>query len=330
MYCPKCGAKNDDDSLFCAKCGGRLSQTDVKDVSDAAGSAESVGSEEFEDTIIMKPVKPTGEFVRKDTPKADITPPNTVHRTRPAPRAAVRTEEYEQAKNDGSNKAKATIIVLSCCLAVLLIVFGIVAFRLSASQNKLKSDLDKVQQSESEKKNDKKTDKKTETDKKTDDTSEESTDEKPSENVNQNFSTIPVDMAYSSSERSDGGYTFNSSFAVDSKLSTAWSPATNGGVGECITLCFSTERTVHGIKISNGYSKSDEDYLSNARLKGFTVKFPSGSTFSSALADNTTALQDVRFKDAVDCQSLTVYVDSVYAGGEDGTAPLCISEIEVY
>ena len=137
-------------------------------------------------------------------------------------------------------------------------------------------------------------------------------------------------MAYSSSERSDGGYTFNSSFAVDSKLSTAWSPATNGGVGECITLCFSTERTVHGIKISNGYSKSDEDYLSNARLKGFTVKFPSGSTFSSALADNTTALQDVRFKDAVDCQSLTVYVDSVYAGGEDGTAPLCISEIEVY
>ena len=103
----------------------------------------------------MKPVATDGEkFVREDTPKADITPPNTAHRTRPTPRAAVRTEEYEQAKNDGSNKAKATIIdafVLSS--PVLLIVFGIVAFRLSASQNKLKSDLDKVQQSESEKKN---------------------------------------------------------------------------------------------------------------------------------------------------------------------------------
>lgn len=312
MYCEKCGAKNEADSLFCAKCGSRLSSLNDFEADSDFGDDKSA---ELDDTIIMKPVKSAVKNT-ESTPRV------------PASKRAVKIDDEPELKPQAKKQdgMKIAVAVLSCCLVLLLIVFGIFALKVTVSKDD--DDVETLQsQTEGEKKPEDKKSEKTDEEKKEEE--KEPEEEKPLENPNRNYSTIPVDMAYSSTERIDEDYTYSASYAVDSKLSTAWSPNAPGGVGESITLCFSTERTVHGVKISNGCSKSDEDYFSFSRLKDFTVKFPGGEAFSATLSDSTTALQDIRFKEAVDCRSLTIYVNSFYAGAE-GSEPLCISEIEVY
>lgn len=320
MICPKCGFENTSGTLFCSKCGSRLTDGPEEPRQPYRASEED---NEFDDTIIMKPVAPSAKNKNSGT-SPTARPAEAAGGASRRSDKRVHAQKTDENESVGRNGMKTAVVLLSCCLVVLMAVLIIFSVKLFSSDSSEKlPDEEKIVRQDSEKNN--------KDDEKSPEPAQEpeDTEEKPESSEPETFSTIPVDMIYSSTERTEGEYTYLAQYASDAKLSTAWSPRSEGGAGENITLCFSTQRTVHGLKISNGYAKSDADYQSFARLKGFTVKFPDGTAFSGALSDNTTALQDIKFSGSVDCQSLTIYVDSVYNSDEE-IKPLCISEIEVY
>ena len=337
MFCSKCGAKNDDGTLFCSKCGARLNTQ-----GESAESAQSENDiDEFGDTIKISPVKEARMI--KDAPMSERIPQNGMHREnrnvqkpRPSAARAVRISDTDSDKprsgtgdrsNSGDDKMKIAVIVLSVILAIVLITAVVFAVKLS-SQNKSADDKPEsstTQTDKTEKKKDtsaKKEKKETSDDK----DSDAEDNEKPV--TPESYSTIPVDMSYASSEYSGEDGSHPASNAVDSKLSTAWAPSVDSGAGENITLCFSVNRTVHGIKIANGFSASEDEYMSHSRVRQITIKFPDGKTVTSVLNDGVLSMQKITFDTAVSCQSLTISIDSVYSS-EDGSVP-GISEIEVF
>ncbi len=302
MFCSKCGAQINGDTIFCPKCGTRTDES----------SESSVESNEFDDTMVLRPVSISDSY-RNPAEKPNINK-----------NSSNASKQKSDNKNTASNNQNTIIILLSVCIALMFVLIAIFAFKLSGTKKDELSDGKVVMSEEKESKSEKKS----ETDKvKDDDDTEDKSDEEENEPKRPaSYSTIPVDMVYASSEREDDGAAFSASFASDSKLSTAWSPSAAGGIGESITLCFESSRKVHGIKIANGYSKSDADYSQNSRVKSVTVKFPDGNTYNVELNDGVLSMQSVDFGHEIQCSNMTVIIDTVY----DETLPVFISEIEVF
>lgn len=301
MYCSKCGAQINGDTIFCPKCGTRTDES----------NESNVKSNEFDDTMVLRPVSVSDSY-RKPDEKPNINK-----------NSSNAAKQKSDNKNNDSNNQKTIIILLSVCIALMLVLIIIFAFKLSGTKNDELSDGNVVVSEEKESNSEKKS----ETDKVKDDDTEDKSDEEENEPKKPtSYSTIPVDMVYASSEREEDDTAFSASFASDSKLSTAWSPSAAGGIGESITLCFESSRKVHGIKIANGYSKSDADYSQNSRVKSVTVKFPDGNTYNVELNDGVLSMQSVDFGHEIQCSSMTVIIDTVY----DETLPVFISEIEVF
>lgn len=331
MFCSKCGAKNDDGTLFCSKCGARLNTQ-----GESAESAQAENDiDEFGDTIKISPVKEARMI--KDAPMSEHIPQNgmrkenrNAQKPRPSAARAVRISDTDGDKtrsSSGDDKMKIAVIVLSVILAMVLITAVVFAVKLSSQKKSAddKPESSTTQTDKTEKKKDTSAkNKKKET---ADDNEGDSADnEKPV--TPESYSTIPVDMSYASSEYSGEDGAHPASNAVDSKLSTAWAPSVDSGAGENITLCFSVNRMVHGIKIANGFSASEDEYMSHSRVRQITIKFPDGKTVTSVLNDGVLSMQKITFDTAVSCQSLTISIDSVYSS-EDGSVP-GISEIEVF
>lgn len=299
MYCSKCGAPINGDTIFCPKCGTRTDES----------NETNAKSNEFDDTMVLRPISASDSRVNSaKKPNVNKYPQNI--------------EKRKSDNNNGSNNQKTIIVLLSVCIALMLILIVIFAFKLSGTKNDEPSDdktvVTETKKNEAEKKIESEKDK---SDEDTDENSEE--DDEPKKPIS--YSTIPVDMVYASSEREEDDTAFSASFAADSKLSTAWSPNSDG-LGESITLCFESSRKVHGMKIANGYSRSSEDYSQNSRVKNITVKFPDGNIYTVELSDGVVSMQTVDFGREIQCSSMTVIIDSVY----DDTLPVFISEIEVF
>lgn len=308
MFCPKCGAKLSGDTIFCPKCGAHVKEQEV----------QKSESNEFDDTIIMKPVELPDGYKITDKKETVKKAPKPTHSTSSRPKTAKIKEQ-----SSSNNSQKITIIILSVCIAVMLIVLAVFAFKLAnaGKNNEIKNPSGVSDTKDDEKKTEEKKESKKEE-------KPEKTEVESAPKIPESYSTIPVDMVYASSERTEDENAFSASNATDSKLSTAWSPENYAGAGESITLCFSSERKVHGIKISNGYSKSGEDYSQNSRVKNITVKFPDGSICTAELKDGVMSMQAVDFGQEISCRTLTVYIDSVYES--ESQQPVYVSEIEVF
>lgn len=312
MFCQKCGAELSGDTLFCPKCGERAEKP----------SEENTASE-FDDTIVMKPIELPSDFALSDKlPQKRM--PSSENTKSVKPKKSVQTNNDNNDKNEKNNNQKYTIVLLSVLLGIMLTVIIIFSFKLSYinKKNDLKSEntISDVSEKKSEKIQEKKD---------ADEEEKKDKDEEKEQNkAPDSYSTIPVDMIYASTERTEDDIVFSASNATDSKLSTAWSPENYAGAGESITLCFNSKRKVHGIKIANGYSADGEEYSLNSRVKNVTVKFADGNICTAELKDGMLSMQTIDFGQEFTCRSLTVYIDSVYA--DEDIKPVYISEIEVF
>lgn len=295
MYCPKCGLNNEESALFCIGCGQRL-QNDNDEGSICVN----------DDTMKIKPVVSHSQKPTKN-PK-EIKPQTVV--------------------NPQNNSMKTAVIILSVILAIAviaLVVLGIKLFAHNSAGESIKAEIgdeitdviDKDEPNDDEDIDD------------IDDKDDDSDEDDEDDDIDiENFSTIPIDSTNASSERTEDGITFGAHNINDSKMSTAWSPSSESGVGDHITLGFNSSRNVHGIRIANGYQNSTEDYYNYGRAKRIVIKFSNGKECYVELKDGITAMQDIRFDDSISCQNIELLIDSVYSGSI--SKAVYISEIEVY
>lgn len=147
------------------------------------------------------------------------------------------------------------------------------------------------------------------------------------------------------SSKLDGNYnTFN---IVDSDKATAWveneeSYNKNGdgkGIGEWIKikeikavpytmLSYEIKRELSGLKIINGYAKSEEVYKANNRVKKVKIEFSDGSSITRELEDNNLDFQNIDFGKSIKTKYVKITILDIYKG--DKYNDTAISEIELY
>lgn len=121
---------------------------------------------------------------------------------------------------------------------------------------------------------------------------------------------------------------YNPENAIDNDTSTAWIEDLEGdGIGEFIQ--FSSENTfkVDKIDIINGFTKSQDLYIKNNRVKKVTLEFSDGTKQVHKLRDNNMDYQTIDVG-GVNTNSVKVIIDEVYKGSK--YSDTCISEISIY
>ncbi len=117
------------------------------------------------------------------------------------------------------------------------------------------------------------------------------------------------------------------SFAIDGKMETAWSANREISVNPRFTLKADSPQHVKGIKMTNGYCKSENTYTKNRRITKVKVEYEGGEVIKDMSIDNYRTMIDIPFNAPVDTSYITIYVlDTYYGAWKD----ICISEIEVY
>ena len=115
---------------------------------------------------------------------------------------------------------------------------------------------------------------------------------------------------------------------IDQDTTTAWVEGVSGtGEGEFVCFEFDGSYTINGIKIWNGYQKSEDLYYKNARPQKLEVEFSDGTSERLKLQDNVDGSQtfyfDGRITSYVKISILSTYKGSKY---EDTV----MSEIELF
>jgi hypothetical protein len=121
---------------------------------------------------------------------------------------------------------------------------------------------------------------------------------------------------------------YQAELALDGNWSTAWCEgATGRGLGEWIELRSDESQRVKGIRILNGYYKSNDLYYANNAIARLTIVTDDGSE-SYSLAHSADGWQDITFYSLIDTARIRIVIDAVYDGREDVEDTL-ISEIEI-
>lgn len=116
-------------------------------------------------------------------------------------------------------------------------------------------------------------------------------------------------------------------YAMDGNYATTWSPNRNVSLTPTLTLLADTKQYVTGIKMANGYFKSEETYRRNRRITKVTIEYEGGQTTRNFGIDQYRIMQDIRFDVPVMTSYIKIHVlDTHYGDWKD----ICISEIEVY
>jgi hypothetical protein len=102
----------------------------------------------------------------------------------------------------------------------------------------------------------------------------------------------------------------------DSKLDFAW--ATDGkktdGIGETINMALDTPQKLSGLKIWNGYQRSDTHYYANARPAKFSVTINEEPEFSLTVSDKMDA-QELRFPKIYESVTqISIKITGIYKG----------------
>lgn len=118
------------------------------------------------------------------------------------------------------------------------------------------------------------------------------------------------------------------SYAVDGDMSTAWTPNRNIDSYEpYITLTADEEQYVTGVRMTNGYCKSERTYTKNKRITKARISYNGGSKEVTFDLDNYGNMIEIEFDNPVHTDYVTVTVLETVDGGWHDVA---ISEIEPY
>lgn len=126
-------------------------------------------------------------------------------------------------------------------------------------------------------------------------------------------------------EAVSGNY-YNPQNVLDGRSNTAWTEGVDGyGIGQSISFYADSSQGVCGIKILNGYCKSEELYYKNSRVKKLKLSFSNGHTYAYELPDVFDKYTVINLNTPEYCTSVTLTILDIYAGtAYDDT---CISEI---
>ncbi len=115
---------------------------------------------------------------------------------------------------------------------------------------------------------------------------------------------------------------------LDGAADTAWCEDVSGqGEGECVFFNFDGVCSLDGMKIYNGYQKSEDLYYKNSRPKDIYLSFSDDTGIAIELSD-TMGEQDINFDRVVNTTFVTLIIKSVYPGTK--YEDTLISEISFY
>lgn len=115
---------------------------------------------------------------------------------------------------------------------------------------------------------------------------------------------------------------------MDDDVTTAWVEGVDGnGEGESVTFTFGDSYSVSGIRIWNGYQKSEDLYYKNARPSELELEFSDGATERISLQDRSDGAQRFEFAPHV-TSYVKIKILSVYSGNK--YEDTVISEVELF
>ena len=297
MFCKHCGKQIDKDSKFCEFCGRPIEKYGSK----------KINLEEDENVVYIESHDDT-EFNDYDFDNGDD----------------FNYEEKFKYRGNNKNNNNKLIMILSCIVAVLAIVFITFELDLFSTNNKKTEVLTSKTESEGENKKPSK--------EVNDDSQNIENIDRDNEDINnndsQNLHSINISNSECSSILHDStNKNYGSTRVLDGDFSTVWSEGVSGyGNGEWIRLDFDNIYTVKKIKIVNGLVNKKNGYYNNNRPKSLTLQFSDGSSQKINLEDNNTGYQVVNIN-AVETSYVKFVINSVYYGTKyDDT---CIADIEI-
>lgn len=297
MFCKHCGKQIDKDSKFCEFCGRPIEKYGSK----------KINLEKDEDVVYIESHDDT-EFNDYDFDNGDD----------------FNYEEKFKYRGNNKNNNNKLIMILSCIVAVLAIVFITFELDLFSTNNKKTEVLTSRTESEGENEKPSK--------EVNDDSQNIENIDRDNEDINnndsQNLHSINILNSECSSILHDStNKNYGSTKVLDGDFSTVWSEGVSGyGNGEWIILDFDNIYTVKKIKIVNGLVNKKNGYYNNNRPKSLTLQFSDGSSQKINLEDNNTGYQVVNIN-AVETSYVKFVIDSVYYGTKyDDT---CIADIEI-
>lgn len=297
MYCPECGAENQNNAVYCCECGAVINQS-TTEIPDASGQEQydgNGGGYESTDVYVYDDV-----YRRVDTyPSASGSFP-------------------DRPKQD--NKVLAAVIIAAALLISVIILSVVLRSDHKSDTTDTEDDSSSivteehdtpsVQQSGSE---------------------SEAPSEAPTiEKISVPFSEELIVGASASSflVEEKYGYSHKPENVLDRDTATAWvENASGNGEGESLTISLAKECLVSGFTISNGYQKSGDTFRKNSRIRQLRVEFSDGSGLTVPL-DDYNGEQQVTFIDPVETSSITFRIESVYSGSK--YTDTAVSEISLF
>lgn len=143
----------------------------------------------------------------------------------------------------------------------------------------------------------------------------------------QKFTKVSASGMRAPYKTESGTITYPPSNAFDNNKDTVWTPDPQDE-NPWIELTATSEQSVNGIEIVNGYSKNKKLYEANSRAKEVIVEC-NGTRYSYTLQDKGAGkAQRLSFPGGIKTEKIRITINSVYKGSEYDD--LCIAEITPY
>ena len=141
------------------------------------------------------------------------------------------------------------------------------------------------------------------------------------------FNNISASSTRGADYTSGHAITYELQKAFDGSFETAWSCDRDYEITPTITLKANTPQYVSGVRIANGYFKSEATYQYNRRITKFEIDYDGGNTVYSCGIDQYRIMQDIKFEHPVCTSTLAIKVLETVDGKWHDVS---ISEIEIY
>lgn len=136
---------------------------------------------------------------------------------------------------------------------------------------------------------------------------------------------IQIESYQASSTLVASGYNYETKNLYDNNKSTCWCEGVDGdGIGETITVSFTESVNIDTIQLINGFSKTQDLYNKNNRLKKISLTFDDGSVEDIEIKDNYDESQSISFN-SHKTKNIVIKINEVYSGTK--YQDTCITEL---
>jgi uncharacterized caspase-like protein len=149
----------------------------------------------------------------------------------------------------------------------------------------------------------------------------------PSESCGQSGNDL---FCASSALKQQGKNTYKPTNLADHNRQTAWVEGRSGyGIGEWVVVELERAKTIRGIELSNGYTKSGDIFKKNSRVQEMEVILSSGRTWRITVKD-TDQSQYVPLEDAGEATWVQLRILSVFKGSKYSDTAISELRIDTY